>query len=159
MAGRACAQWRALEDFKAQGGTRRLRCLTSARQLAPLARLTAGAARCEPAPCVGYHDETVIAANAQRGVHVQAWSPLGRGLLTRYQRDAPEAKQACAEVGAKYGKSAYQVALRWITQKGASFTVASQSAAHFAEDLELFGWQLAPNPNPRTRTRTPTTPT
>ena len=77
-------------------------------------------------------------------MHVQAWSPLGRGLLTRYQRDAPEAKQACAEVGAKYGKSAYQVALRWITQKGASFTVASQSAAHFAEDLELFGWQLAP---------------
>jgi diketogulonate reductase-like aldo/keto reductase len=34
-----------------------------------------------------------------------------------------------------------EVALRWITQSGASFTVASQSAAHFAEDLHLFDWQ------------------
>ena len=34
-----------------------------------------------------------------------------------------------------------EVALRWITQSGASFTVASQSAAHFGEDLDLFGWQ------------------
>jgi hypothetical protein len=29
---------------------------------------------------------------------LQAWSPLGSGLLTRYLRDAPEAKQACVEV-------------------------------------------------------------
>ena len=35
-----------------------------------------------------------------------------------------------------------QVALRWITQSGASFTVEAKSAAHFAEDLALFDWQL-----------------
>ena len=73
---------------------------------------------------------------------MQAWSPLGNGRLTRFLRDAPEAKQACAKVGAKYGKSAYQAALKWITQSGASFTVEARSAGHFAEDLALFDWQL-----------------
>mgnify|MGYP002838045047 CR=1 FL=1 len=42
----------------------------------------------------------------------------------------------------QHGGSAYQVGLRWITQSGASFTVASASAAHFAEDIALFDWQL-----------------
>ena len=74
---------------------------------------------------------------------MQAWSPLGNGRLTRFLRDAPEAKQTCAEVGSKYGRSAYQVALRWITQSGASFAVEARSAAHFAEDLALFDWELA----------------
>ena len=92
--------------------------------------------------CVGYHDPGLVAANQRRGLHVQAWSPLGNGRLTRFLRDAPEAQQACAAVGARYGKSAYQVALRWITQSGASFTVEAKSAAHFAEDLALFDWQL-----------------
>ena len=40
------------------------------------------------------------------------------------------------------GKSAEQVALRWITQSGASFAVATSSATHFADDLALFDWQL-----------------
>ena len=73
---------------------------------------------------------------------MQAWSPLGNGRLTRRAADAPEAKQACAEVGAKYGKTAYQVALRWVTQSGASFTVEAKSAKHFAENLALFDFEL-----------------
>jgi len=34
------------------------------------------------------------------------------------------------------------VALRWITQSGASFTVESRSAAHFKENLALFDFEL-----------------
>ena len=45
-------------------------------------------------------------------------------------------------MGAKHGKSPYQVALRWVTQSGASFTVEARSAAHFAENLAIFDWQL-----------------
>ena len=37
--------------------------------------------------CVGYHDPGIVPANARRGVHVQAWSPLGNGRLTRFSRD------------------------------------------------------------------------
>ena len=140
------AQWRALEDFQAQGGARSLAVANFSPARLDAILLEEGR-RTRPVVnqlpfCVGYHDPDVVAANARRGVHVQAWSPLGQGKLTRVVGDAPEAKQACAEVGAKYGKSACQVGLRWITQSGASFTVASASAAHFAEDLALFDWQL-----------------
>jgi len=128
------AQWRALEDFKERGGARSLAVSNFSPSHLDAILLEEGR-RARPTVnqlpyCVGYHDPAVIAANtARRNVHVQAWSPLGSGQLTRYLRDAPEATQ---------------VALRWITQSGASFTVASQSAAHFAEDLDLFGWQLEP---------------
>lgn len=141
------AQWRALEDFQARGGARSLAVANFSPAHLDSILLEPGR-RTQPTVnqlpyCVGYHDPTgVVAANARRGVHVQAWSPLGQGRLTRFLGDAPEVKQACAAVGAKYGKSAYQVGLRWITQSGASFTVSSASAAHFADDLALFDWQL-----------------
>ena len=36
-----------------------------------------------------------------------------------------------------------QVALRWLTQSGASFTVEARSGAHFKEDLSLFDFALS----------------
>ena len=69
-------------------------------------------------------------------------SPLGNGKLTRFESDAPEAREVCAAVGARHGKSACQVALRWVVQSGASFTVAARSAAHVADDLALFDFEL-----------------
>ena len=84
----------------------------------------------------------MVAANKARGIHVQAMSPLGNGKLTRFESDAPEAREVCAAVGARHGKSASQVALRWVVQSGASFTVAARSAEHFADDLALFDWAL-----------------
>jgi|EP00908_Phaeocystis_cordata_P009089 diketogulonate reductase-like aldo/keto reductase len=140
------AQWRAFEDFKAEGGAKSL-ALSNFNPKQLDAVLLERGRRAKPTVnqlpyCVGYHDPGIVAANQRRGLHVQAWSPLGNGRLTRFLRDAPEAQQACAAVGARYGKSAYQVALRWITQSGASFTVEAKSAAHFAEDLALFDWQL-----------------
>ena len=86
---------------------------------------------------VSYNDPTAVAANAKRGVLVQAWSPLAAGRLP------PSARQACAEVGEKYGKSAQQVALRWIVQSGAAFTTQTKKREHFKEDLELFDFELS----------------
>ena len=80
----------------------------------------------------------------ERWPRVQAWSPLGNGRLTRFARDAPATKELCAEVGARYGKTAYQVALRFLTQIGASYTVEARSAAHFADDLGVFDFTLTP---------------
>ena len=76
-------------------------------------------------------------------MHVQAWSPLGNGRLTRFRRDAPAARAACEAAGRAHGgKSAEQVALRWVTQAGASFTVQASSGAHFADDVALFDFEL-----------------
>lgn len=145
-------QWRALEDMKEAGLVRSLAVSNfSPAQLDVI--LADPKTKHRPTVnqlpySVGYHDPGAVAANRKRGVFVQAWSPLGSGRLTRYLRDTAEAKQLCAEVGAPYGKSASQVALRWITQSGgsgAAFTVETKSAAHFAEDSPdaLFDFELS----------------
>jgi diketogulonate reductase-like aldo/keto reductase len=78
----------------------------------------------------------VIAENRKRGVLVQAWSPLGRAL-------SGDAKKACEEIGKKYGKTAAQVALRFIVDTGATFTTQTKSKSHFQEDLDIFDFQLS----------------
>jgi 2,5-diketo-D-gluconate reductase A len=139
-------QWRAFEEMKAAGLVRSLAVSNfSPRQLDVLCSprgATKPAVNQLPL-CVGYHDSGIIAANSRRGVHVQAWSPLGNGRLTRYSRDEAEIKGLCTTIGAKYGKSAYQVALRWLTQVGASYTVEARSAKHFQENLSIFDFELS----------------
>ena len=82
----------------------------------------------------------VVAENRKRGVVVQAWSPLRKALKGR-------AREACAEIGKKYNKSAAQVGLRWIADAngGATFTTQTQSQAHFKEDLDIFDFKLTPD--------------
>ena len=79
----------------------------------------------------------IVAENRKRGVVVQAWSPLRKALKGR-------AREACAEIGQKYQKSAAQVALRWIADAngGATFTTQTQSKSHFEEDLNIFDFKL-----------------
>ena len=139
-------QWRAFEEMHAQGLVRSL-AVSNFRpsQLDVICKGKDKATRpmVNQLPlCVGYHDNGIIAANARRGVHVQAWSPLGNGRLTRFSRDAPEAKELCTEIGRRYSKTPYQVALRFLTQLSASFTVEARSAEHFREDLNLFDFEL-----------------
>ncbi len=51
----------------------------------------------------------------------------------------------CGEVGKKYGgKSSAQVAPRWLVQNGAASPTQSQNAAHFAEDIDIFDFELTP---------------
>ena len=51
-------------------------------------------------------------------------------------------------VGAKYGKTAAQVALRWIADTGCTYTTAAtrrldgSSAARFRENLDIFDFKL-----------------
>ena len=139
-------QWRAFEEMKAAGLVRSLAVSNFTPQQLDYICADKGSTRpmVNQLPlCVGYHDPGIVKANGRRGVHVQAWSPLGNGRLTRFSRDAKMTKAACAEIGAKYGKSAYQVALRWLTQTNTSFTVEARSADHFGEDISIFDFELS----------------
>lgn len=69
----------------------------------------------------------IVDENQKRGVVVQAWSPLGRALRGR-------SREVCDEIGTKYGKSAAQVALKWIAATGCTFTTQSKSKSHFKEN-------------------------
>lgn len=72
----------------------------------------------------------------QGGIALVAYSPLGRGLLTR---DA-----TLAGIGRKYGKSASQVALRWLVeQDGVALITKSASEAHCREGIDVFDFELS----------------
>lgn len=139
-------QWRAFKEMQARGLVRSLAVSNfSPKQLDVVCT---GSLATRPMVnqlplCVGYHDPGLIAANGRRGVHVQAWSPLGNGRLTRFSRDKGPIRALCTEIGSRYSKSPYQVALRWLTQYGASYTVEASSATHFKEDIEIFDFALS----------------
>lgn len=132
-------QWRAFEEMLAAGKTRSLAVsnFSPAQLDCILQNRSATAPVLNQLPyLVKRYDGAAVVENARRGVLVQAWSPLGGGRLPL------PASRACEEIGRGYGKSAVQVALRWIVQSGATFATQTKSQAHFVEDLDVFDFQL-----------------
>ncbi|MGX9671838.1 aldo/keto reductase [Mycobacterium sp. HM-7] len=75
------------------------------------------------------------AVHAERGIVTQAYSPLGVGsLLTN---------PTVQSVAAEYGKSPAQVLIRWSLQLGNSVIPRSSSPERIAENLDVFGFELA----------------
>ena len=83
---------------------------------------------------IANHPKNMIEYNVQRGVLVQSWAPLSKTLL-KY-------KGPLEMVGKRYGKSAAQVALRWIVQNGATYCMQSTSLEHFKEAMNIFDFSL-----------------
>merc|ERR1712151_1207564 len=77
---------------------------------------------------------TMIADNAKYGIYVQSYSPLNSGSLI-YDED-------CKSIGDKYGKSAAQIALKWIVQTNGTIATQSTSLAHLQEDVDLFDFEM-----------------
>jgi diketogulonate reductase-like aldo/keto reductase len=91
---------------------------------------------------VAYHPDganSIVQENIKRGVLVQAWAPLGYSVGGRFNA---RIKEECANIGKPYDKSWAQVALRWIVQHGAAFTVQSKNMEHFAQDLNIYDFAL-----------------
>jgi 2,5-diketo-D-gluconate reductase B len=84
-----------------------------------------------------YLDESVVqAACKKHGIAVTAYCPIARGravgdeLLTR--------------VGQKYGKTAGQVSLRWLIQKGAIVIPRTSKVERLTENMTIFDFALSP---------------
>jgi len=131
-------QWRAFEDIYSAKRVRviavsnfdtdQLRCITSN------ATATVPAVN-QMQYSVGHGSDTVVADDSQLGVMVQAYSPLGSGSLA----SDPMLKS----IGASLGKSAAQVALRWILQRNATVATQSTHLEYLKQDMDVFGWQLS----------------
>ncbi len=70
----------------------------------------------------------------ERNIPITAHRPLSAGNLS----DDKELH----EIGSRHGKTAAQVALRWLIQKGIITIPKSGSETHLRENLDLFDWQL-----------------
>jgi diketogulonate reductase-like aldo/keto reductase len=71
-----------------------------------------------------------------QGITVTAYSPLGIGELVDLD--------LLGKIGAKYGKTGAQVALRWLVEKGAIVIPRAKQEQHLREDLETVAWSLEP---------------
>ncbi|MFQ6193271.1 aldo/keto reductase [Streptomyces sp. NPDC000405] len=75
------------------------------------------------------------AVHARHGIVTEAWSPLGQG------RDLL-GDPVLARIGAKHGKSAAQVVLRWHLQVGNVAIPKSVTPSRIRENFDVFGFEL-----------------
>lgn len=82
--------------------------------------------------------------NRQHGILTQAWAPLGGITFYRpgFAKSTLEEPVILA-IGAKYGKSAAQIMLRWGIQEGRSVIPKSVKPARIAENFDIFDFELA----------------
>ncbi len=70
----------------------------------------------------------------ERNIPITAHRPLAVGNLA--------GDEELSEIGNNHGKTAAQVALRWLIQKGIITIPKSGSEPHLRENLEIFDWEL-----------------
>ena len=103
----------------------------------PLAvpRPLASAEQVESSP--QFTNQELIGQLRAKGIATEAWSPLGGtggNLLSN---------PVLAEIGAKYGKSAAQVVIRWHIQRGIIVLPKSTHAERIKQNFEVFDFNLS----------------
>ena len=77
----------------------------------------------------------LLAAAAATGIPLSSYCSVARGEVFKYP--------LFAEIGAGYGKSAAQVVLRWILQKGVTINTMSTKAANIRANFEVMDFTLS----------------
>ena len=80
--------------------------------------------------------ERMVAANQERGIITEAWSPLGRGS------DALK-ESVITELAEKYEKTPAQIILRWHTQRGILPIPKSRNLVPQRENLAIYDFELS----------------
>jgi 2,5-diketo-D-gluconate reductase B len=73
---------------------------------------------------------------SDHGIPITAYSPLAHGEVVR--------EPMLQEIGRRYDKTAVQVALRWLLQRGHVIIPKARCEAHLESNLEIFDFQLDP---------------
>jgi 2,5-diketo-D-gluconate reductase B len=82
-----------------------------------------------------FYDLQLIQFCKQHGIVVQAWAPLGRGRIAH--------DPVLAKMGEKYGKTAAQVAIRWIVQHGCIPLPGSKDEKHMCDNIDIWDFSLS----------------
>lgn len=72
------------------------------------------------------------------GIQMEAWAPFGEG------RGGLFTNPVLTQIGAKYGKTAAQVILRWHIQRGIAVIPKSTHVERMLENLDVFDFTLTP---------------
>lgn len=71
------------------------------------------------------------------GVHIEAWAPFGEGKSGMFTNEM------LVNIGKKYGKSAAQVILRWLIQRGVIIACKSTHIERMEENFNVFDFELS----------------
>ena len=71
------------------------------------------------------------------GVHIEAWAPFGEGKNNMFSNPT------LVEIGKKYNKSAAQVILRWLIQRGVIIGCKSTHKERMEENFKVFDFELS----------------
>lgn len=89
------------------------------------------------------HQKPLLDFCSKRGIVVQGYSPLGSGDFKKASDPTVLTNETLVAIGAKYGKSSAQVALKWATQRGTVALPKSVNAARLAENIAIFDFELS----------------
>ena len=87
--------------------------------------------------CVLSQQNSILPEMARYDTRMMAWGPIGQGS------DDLLANPVLARIGAQYGKSAAQVALRWLVQRGIVAIPKSTHKERMAENFDIFDFSLS----------------
>ncbi|WP_352416218.1 aldo/keto reductase [Oscillibacter ruminantium] len=131
--------WRAMEELYDEGKIRAIGvCNFYPERLADLcvnARIMPAVNQVELHPF--FAQSGALETMKEFGVQPEAWGPMAEGKHNIF------AHPVLSKIGAKYGKSAAQVALRWNTQRGVVIIPKSTHRARMEENLNIWDFELS----------------
>lgn len=83
-----------------------------------------------------YQQDYLKEVMSMNGTHMQAWSPFAKGKQDLFQNET------LVIIGEKYGKTAAQVALRFIVQSEISVIPKSANRERMIENMNIFDFEL-----------------
>jgi 2,5-diketo-D-gluconate reductase A len=82
-------------------------------------------------------NDAVRAATHERGITVEAWSPIARGKVMD--------DEVVQQIAQRHGKTPSQVTLRWHVERGDVVFPKSMREERMRENFEIFDFQLSPD--------------
>lgn len=133
------ATWKALEHLKIAGKIRSIGVcnfeIEHLEELLKVARIVPAINQIELHPTFARND--VFEYCKQKGIRVEAWAPLARGAVFE--------NETLIEIGKAHGRTAGQVALRWMFQKEIIPLPKSVHTERIAENFDIFDFMLTPD--------------
>ncbi len=130
--------WQVMEDYVRQGRIRSIGVSnfnnSHLDELLAYAEIRPVINQIEVHPLMTQEDN--IAYNHELGIHVEVWGPFGQGDIDVI------GNPLLRTLAKKYQKTASQIVLRWIIQRGL-ITIPRAKPNHFAENLETMSFSLS----------------
>jgi len=131
--------WKAMEELYKAGKIRAIGVSNfDSTQLADLV------AKAEIKPAINqielnpyFQEPELVKVIQKSGIQVEGWSPFAQG------RNGLFTNKLLVEIGKKYNKTAAQVTLRWLIQRGVVVIPRTSNPAFMKENLDVFDFKLS----------------